>query len=85
MYICVHEHVDCRIVQFLAITSTFHREQKPLDQKDKYFVHIDHPIILWWTTYGGKSDENITCGEVQCRVSVDRSLKSRNDTQVICL
>ncbi|XP_078317391.1 GDP-fucose protein O-fucosyltransferase 3-like isoform X1 [Crassostrea virginica] len=75
--------VTLAIVLLYAITSTFHREQKPLDQKDKYFVHIDHPIILWWTTYGGKSDENITCGEVQCRVSVDRSLKSHNDTQAI--
>lgn len=43
---------------------------------------VDKPIILWWTIYGGKSDEEITCGNVQCRVSVDRSLQFHNDVQV---
>ncbi|XP_061166081.1 alpha-(1,3)-fucosyltransferase 10-like [Saccostrea echinata] len=42
-----------------------------------------HPTILWWTTYGGKTDENITCGEIKCRVSVDRTLKSHKNVMAI--
>lgn len=67
----------------LVITSVLHHDQVSLGPNIDPMVIVDKPIILWWTTYGGKSDEEITCGNVQCRVSVDRSLQFQNDVQVI--
>lgn len=66
----------------LVITSVLHYDQVSFGPNIDPIVIVDKPIILWWTTYGGKSDEEITCGNVQCRVSVDRSLQFQNDVQV---
>lgn len=66
----------------LVITSVLHHDQVSFGPNIDPMAIVDKPIILWWTTYGGKSDEEITCGNVQCRVSVDRSLQFQNDVQV---
>lgn len=82
-YLCWCCLIPLVVFLYYGITPVLYHDKVSLGPNIDRAVIVDKPIILWWTIYGGKSDEEITCGNVQCRVSVDRSLQFHNDVQAI--